>query len=83
MTRRNIVAKDDALSYPKVNATSFTGFPVINNASALTTQARWRQAENDIPICLRKWRRKVLALMYSALAQRSAGSWIEGLSKNA
>lgn len=78
MTRRNIVAKDDALSYPRVSATSFTGLPVISNVSALTTQARCRHAENDMPVCRKKSRRKVLALINSVLAQRSAGSWIEG-----
>lgn len=76
------MAKEDALSYPRDNATSFTGLPAINHARALTTQARCRQAENDRPSCFRKWRRKVLGLINSALAQRAAGSWIEGLSKS-
>ncbi len=57
--------------------------PAARWARALTTQARCRQAENDRPSCFRKWRRKVLGLINSALAQRAAGSWIEGLSKKA
>lgn len=75
------MAKEDALSYPRDKATSFTGLPAINHARALTTQARCRQAENDRPSCFRKWRRKVLGLINSAPAQRAAGSWIVGLSK--